>query len=50
MDCVYEKPEIEKVEMRPKKVVLSGPESSESLWSGKSCFKVCRTKERKSEN
>lgn len=50
MDCEYEKPRIERVKVRTKKVVLSAPEYSESSWTGRSCFKICRTKKREEKN
>ena len=48
MDCAYEKPEIEKIQMSPNAIVLSGAERSEG-WLGSSCFKICRTNNRDSQ-
>ncbi len=43
---VYEKPDVEKIFLRPKKATVAGPEFSESGWTGKSCFSICRIKAR----
>ncbi len=42
----YEKPNVEKIFLRPKKATVAGPEFSESSWSGSSCFSICRLKAR----
>jgi len=42
----YEKPDVEKIFLRPKKDIIAGGEYAESIWSGKSCFAICRIKAR----
>ncbi len=46
----YEKPDVAKIFLRPKKELVAGAEYSESWWTGKSCFKICRIKARGMES